>query len=341
MLLIVFIILAVFYLAWLIYISKLIFSSLIHEASRESGDLIGKYQELLTKKNQIDEERKELEDESSNIFTLYEITKEVAKNLDEQEAFNVLKQKLEENMKFEECRLVDSLSNEIKELKKDDNYFLFNLQDKRRKLGVIAIKCLKDSDREKFMILGHQFALAIRRIKLYKEIEQLAITDSLTGAHTRRYFLERFQEELKRSKLSSINLSFLMIDVDKFKEFNDQYGHLTGDQILREIGAIIKENVREIDILGRYGGEEFSVVLPDTGPKGAHYVAERIRSMTEKTLIRAYDATIKSTLSIGIATYPKDGKIAKELMDKADWALYRAKSMGRNRVCVFGVYQEN
>ena len=130
-----------------------------------------------------------------------------------------------------------------------------------------------------------------------------------------------------------------MIDVDFFKTFNDKYGHLVGDQILREIGTIIKANIREIDIAGRYGGEEFCVVLPDTDVPGAQLAAERIRKSTEETEIKAYDTTVKVTISIGMATFPADGHLMDELIDKADWALYRAKKLGRNKICAFGIYK--
>ena len=131
-----------------------------------------------------------------------------------------------------------------------------------------------------------------------------------------------------------------MVDIDFFKTYNDKYGHLTGDQILREIAGIIKDNIREIDIIGRYGGEEFCVVLPDTDNGGAGYVAERIRSAVEEATIKAYDTTVKATVSLGIAVYPQDGKEMTELIDKADWALYRAKKQGRNQICAFGKYDK-
>ena len=129
------------------------------------------------------------------------------------------------------------------------------------------------------------------------------------------------------------------MDVDHFKNFNDKFGHLVGDQILREIGRLIKENIREIDFAGRYGGEEFCVVLPVTDRYGANFAAERLRAAVEEASIKAYDTTIKATISIGIATFPTDGKTVMELLDKADWALYRAKKKGRNCICAFGVYE--
>ena len=132
-----------------------------------------------------------------------------------------------------------------------------------------------------------------------------------------------------------------MIDADLFKMINDRHGHLAGDQVLKEISSIIQENVREIDIVGRFGGEEFCVVLPDTDLEGARVVAQRIRRSAEKRVIKAYDSALRVTLSIGLASYPSDCKLLEELIDKADWALYRAKSQGRNCVVAFGLYQKN
>ena len=296
------------------------------------------YEELIQRKKFLYEEKMQLENEALRIFTLYEMTKEITKCLNEKEAFESFKQKLKEKISFKECSLLEPLSDKIKNFN-EQNQFTFLLQGKSGQVGVLVIEGLAEQDQEKAVILGHQFALALRRVKLYEEIEKIAITDSLTVVHTRRYFLERFQEEMKRSRLKNIKLSLLMIDVDFFKQFNDHYGHLTGDQILRAIGLIIKENIREIDIAGRFGGEEFTVVLPDTDSAGAQFAAERIRKATDEALIKAYDANIKATVSIGIATFPADGHSAEELIDKSDWALYRAKKQGRNRVCIFGVYK--
>jgi diguanylate cyclase (GGDEF)-like protein len=131
-----------------------------------------------------------------------------------------------------------------------------------------------------------------------------------------------------------------MIDVDHFKRVNDQYGHLTGDMVLREVGRIITQSTREIDIAGRYGGEEFCVILPDTDKPGALQVAERIRSALADQKIKANDAMLHVHVSVGVATFPEDALQMEEIMDKADWALYRAKKMGRNRVVGFSVYGE-
>jgi len=291
-------------------------------------------------KNRSHEKKNELENEALEIFTLYEITKEITRSLNEEEAFEIFRNKLSAHVNFTQCYFLDPLSQEAKILEKEDVCLLFTLKGKRRKIGYLAVEGLVEKDKEKFMILAHQFALALRRVKLYQEIEQIAITDSLTEVYTRRYTLERFKEELGRSKSRKIKMSFLMVDVDFFKKLNDEHGHLAGDQILRELGEIIRNNIREIDIAGRYGGEEFCVMLPDTDRKGAHYAAERIRQATEQAVIKAYDTATKVTVSVGTATFPEDGTKIDELIDKADWALYRAKKYGRNCICSFGVYSD-
>jgi len=334
------ILLAVVYVAFVIYLTHRVVVSLELSERLAFATSINGYQELIEKKRQIEQEKKRLDEEASNIFMLYEMTKDVAKKLDREEAFELFKNKLSDSITFDQCKFLDPLSSDVKKLKSDDNYFIVPLKSKKRNLGTLVISGQKEEDKEKLMILAHQFALALRRIRLYEELEKLAITDSLTELHTRRHFWERFEEELKRSKARKIDFSFLVIDVDHFKKINDQHGHLTGDQILRKMGKIIQDNIREIDIAGRFGGEEFCVVLPDTDSEGAQYVAERIRSTAEETSIKAYDASVKATLSIGVSTFPKDGKKTEEVFDKADWALYRAKKMGRNRICAFGIYDK-
>ena len=306
--------------------------------TRQAEDARNTYQTLKSKKLEYDKEKMGLQNKAMEIFTLYEITKEITKSLNENEAFEIFKSKLNEYVKFQECRFLEPDAQEVQVLRGQDEYFVFELHSKRMKIGYLAVKGITPEDREKVMILGHQFALALRRVQLYQEIEQTAITDGLTEVYTRRHLLERFTEELRRSKIRNIPLSFLMIDVDFFKKFNDQYGHLTGDQILREIGFRIRENIREIDIAGRYGGEEFCVILPDTDRQGAYYAAERIRQAVEKKAVKAYDTSVNVTASVGATTSPDDGREMGELIDKADWALYRCKKSGRNTVCSFGVY---
>ena len=280
----------------------------------------------------------ELENEAIEIFTLYEITREITQSANESEAFNLFKEKITHYMDYKECLFLKPCSKDVCRLKTRAGWMVFPLKGKRKKIGYLAIEGLRPEDKDKFTILAQQFALALRRVQLYAEIEKVAITDSLTELYTRRYAMDRLREELKRASLQKIPMSFLMLDVDFFKRLNDEHGHLTGDQVLREIGRIIQNNIREIDIAGRYGGEEFCVILPDTDQEGAYYAAERMRVAAEKTSIKAYDTKVKVTVSVGTATFPDDGAGMEEIIDKADWALYRAKKQGRNRVCSFGKY---
>lgn len=300
-----------------------------------------KEQILTRQRDALFKEKIDLESKALEVFILYEITKDITKTFHEEEAFDIFKKSLREHVDFKECRLLEVLSEEIKSLEQAKDQFIFTLQEKNRKLGYLVVGPLAQEDEEKVKILCHQFSLGLRRIKLYKEIEKIAITDGITELYTRRYCLERFKEEVERSKMRKIQMSFLMIDVDFFKNFNDTYGHLTGDQILSELGAIIKENIREIDVAGRYGGEEFSIMLPDTDRKGAQFAAERIRQAVEKATIKVYDRMVQATLSIGISVFPEDAQEMEELIDKADSALYMAKKMGRNRVCFFGIYDSS
>ncbi|MFH1360969.1 MAG: GGDEF domain-containing protein [Candidatus Omnitrophota bacterium] len=296
------------------------------------------FDHIQRQKERIIEEKKSLEKQAGEIFTLYEMTQEITTQHSELQAFKVFQEQLKASVDVQECQFVHIHSPEYEAVKTNEDYFLFEVKEKNKRLGYLAFKGLLAKDQEKALILSHQFAMALRRVKLYEEVEALAITDSLTQTHTRRYFMDRFEEEIKRANNRKTELSFFIIDVDRFKGFNDKYGHLVGDQILKEIAALIKENVREIDILGRYGGEEFCVVLPDTDHKGAHFAAERIRQAVGESTIKSYDAIVKATVSIGTATTPADGRLPSELIDKADWALYRAKKRGRNCVCSFGIY---
>lgn len=287
------------------------------------------------RKNILTKEKLKLDEEAKNIYTLYELTKEITKSTHEKEAHQIFNHMLHKHVQFDSCEMLDALA-PAQDWQQEKDTFVFTLISKRRKMGYLVIKGCPESEREKVVILGNQYALALRRVKLYQDIERIAITDGLTGLYTRRYLEERLEDEIKRSVRRNITLSFLMIDVDHFKKINDEHSHLTGDQVLHAVGEIIKQNIRGIDIAARYGGEEFSIILPDTDQEGAHYAAERIRQAVEEKSIRAYDAELKVTVSIGAATCPRDGKKMHDLIDRADQALYQAKQKGRNRTCVYG-----
>ena len=201
--------------------------------------------------------------------------------------------------------------------------------------AVLILEGLEPKDFPTIQILTNRFMSEYQRIKLYADVQRLAITDWLTGAYVRRYFFRRLEEELSRSARFNLKFSFLMIDLDNFKQCNDKYGHLVGDAILRQVADLIKDTVREVDLVGRYGGEEFAAILLDTDEKGAMYVAERIRKNIEEKRFRAYELNLKVTTSLGVATYHPSIREAGEIVDWADSALYQAKRQGKNRVCTY------
>lgn len=202
-------------------------------------------------------------------------------------------------------------------------------------IAVLIITNLPYKEYFNLLIFAGQFSLQLRKVNLYEKIQQLAIKDDLTEVFVRRYFLQRFKEEFKRAVKHHLSLALLMLDLDHFKQHNDKYGHLVGDRLLKDIADIITSTVREIDLVGRFGGEEFALVLPDTDVSGAKLVAERIREQIQKHNFRIYDETVNITASLGICSYPDNTLIFDDLINYADMALYRAKNEGRNRWCVF------
>ena len=326
------------FLVAVIYFAKAAVLEFEQQADQDVFKVKGSYLAIIHQKDVLAGERLRLQDETNRIFNLYDLVRELTSTADVVEAFRVFKEHLHRQVVLDDCQLVEHFPEDITAFPSFKGYRFFSLKAKRMSLGEIAYKGLASADEEVFAILAHQFALALRRIRLTQDLEEMAVTDGLTLLHTRRYLTERFQDEFGRAKTKGAALSLLMIDVDLFKRINDQYGHLTGDQVLREVARIIKQHTRGIDITGRYGGEEFCVILPDTDKAGALVAGERIRAAVEAAVIKAFDATLAVSVSVGGATFPDDAHQMDELMDKADWALYRAKKMGRNRVAAFSVY---
>lgn len=201
-------------------------------------------------------------------------------------------------------------------------------------VGVLLLVNLSFAEQEvelKLQIYSQQLALGLERISLYKQVEEKAITDNLTGLFVHRYFQKRLEEECVRALRSGSSLSLLMIDIDHFKKVNDQYGHLTGDIVLKKVAANIKISVRDVDFVARYGGEEIAAILLEIDPDAANATAERIRSVVEKYP----EYPVKGiTISIGVASLPLHALSKADLLAAADAALYRAKQTGRNRICV-------
>lgn len=182
-------------------------------------------------------------------------------------------------------------------------------------------------------ILGGLGSVAIQNALLYSWVQDLAIRDSLTGLFVRRYFMKRLHEEMRRTERRDGALSLLMLDIDRFKWYNDKYGHATGDIVLKRITASITGNLREGDIAARYGGEEIAILLLGADIRKAEKRAEIIRKKIEEDPVIVRREQHNITVSIGIASYPKDSVLEEELVRRADERLYKAKSLGRNRVC--------
>jgi diguanylate cyclase (GGDEF)-like protein len=186
--------------------------------------------------------------------------------------------------------------------------------------------------------LANFFNKMVLQLKAARErITSLAITDNLTGLFNHRYFHEQMYLEIMRALRYKHPLSLIMFDIDSFKTYNDRFGHLEGDRILKEVAALIKKNVRRIDIVSRYGGEEFMVILSDTEVKHARFVAEKIRKLVQEKMTlfdKETNEVVKVTISGGVAGYKK-GQSKDGLISHVDRALYKAKAEGKNKVCVY------
>ncbi len=214
-----------------------------------------------------------------------------------------------------------------------DTFMAFPIRSGGEISAVLAVEGAQRTMYGRFRLLTPQIELEFRKVQLYEKVQELSIMDGLTEVYLRRHLMERLKEEVDRAERLGLTFSVGMVDVDHFKDCNDRYGHLIGDAVLNKIADRLKSSVREVDMIARYGGEEFCVVLPETTRDLAVSVGERIRRSVEENTIKAFDEELNMTVSVGVATYPEDGKSIEDLLEKADTALYKAKRRGRNRVC--------
>jgi diguanylate cyclase (GGDEF)-like protein len=190
-----------------------------------------------------------------------------------------------------------------------------------------------------FHIIANQIAGAVSNSLLYQKTRELATHDELTGLYNRRMLERRLEMEWERTNRFNSVLACIMLDVDHFKQFNDEHGHLVGDEVLRHAGKVLGEQVRRVDTIARFGGEEFAVLLPRTDKTEAYAVAEKLRiALAESELAKSGDdgGSLRLTISCGVASTQDEPSSAKQLVDMADNALLLAKSQGRNRVVVYG-----
>jgi diguanylate cyclase (GGDEF)-like protein/PAS domain S-box-containing protein len=180
-----------------------------------------------------------------------------------------------------------------------------------------------------------QAAIAIENASLYAEVERLATLDELTGIYNRRKLFELGQRAFERAGRYGSKLSAILLDLDRFKKINDSYGHNCGDRVLAGIASVISRNIREVDLFGRYGGEEFVILMPDIDCKSAMQIAERLRGLVSDLCFKTDQGLLTVTISLGVAECTPHVHSLAALVDRADQAMYSAKQAGRNRVEVY------
>src|SRR5215211_1889685 len=203
-------------------------------------------------------------------------------------------------------------------------------------LGILWIwgKGLKKADLPIMSIFAKQIGVSLERARLFQEVQSLALTDPLTGLQNRRSLFELGRVEFARSQRTQRPFCCIMLDLDHFKRINDEYGHMIGDQVLQEFARRCHQSVRAVDLIGRYGGEELIILLPETDGPTSMQVAERLRTSIASTTINIFDKDISVTVSIGVATQDENTSDLETLIARADQAMYIAKHKGRNRVAI-------
>src|SRR5580700_9898561 len=175
-------------------------------------------------------------------------------------------------------------------------------------------------------------ATAIQNAHYVERVKQLAYLDGLTGIFNRRFFEMRIMEEIERARRYGTGMAVIMADIDQFKRLNDEFGHVLGDEVLRQVSSLFHQQLRKVDVVCRYGGEEFGILLTQTNAKQAMKIAEKLRKMVESWLFPGVPRTV--TISAGAAAFPEQGTSRDELVRAADSGLYAAKQAGRNKVCM-------
>jgi len=213
--------------------------------------------------------------------------------------------------------------------------------NKKKTMGVIEMinkqkgVPFTKTDKELLIQLGDQASVALERSNLYQQMANLAITDDLTKLFNFRHLYTTLDREINRSHRYGSTLSLIFFDMDYFKLVNDNYGHLMGSRVLIEVAQLLVKGLRNVDIIARYGGDEFVIVLPETSVKTATRIAGRLhRSFQNHDFLKDSGIKMKMTASFGISGYPDHAETKNDLIRLADQAMYRAKNTGRNRICL-------
>ena len=264
-----------------------------------------------------------LENTLTGRFLFYDIARKIAPIVDEEKLLEIFREEINSLGHIDDIKFCNNLM--------DAEYLQFKTENNDKEC--ICVKTKSQELVEYLPYFAKLLRLCRERGGLYNRLQELSIYDPLTKIYNRRNFMKMFFDEFERVKKFNFKLSFLMIDIDLFKKVNDTHGHLVGDAVLIKVSQLIKINLREIDFVARLGGEEFAVILPQTGKFEAVKIAERIRLKVFDEEINVFDETLKTSISIGISSFPEDTENQEILMELADKALYKAKDSGRNKVC--------
>lgn len=215
------------------------------------------------------------------------------------------------------------------------------LKDKESAIGSLTIYRKNGSSFEEnelllLSIFGAQAVEAVEKTNQLESLRRQAIYDYLTDMYNKKYLLQRIESEIKRADRHGHDLSIIFIDLDDFKDFNDNHGHLLGDKLLKDFSHLVKDKLRKNDVVGRFGGEEFIIVASETNKKGAMSLATKLLNSMSKVGFLGCNGPVKGiTFSAGVSSYPEDGNTLPEIIQKADEAMYIAKSKGKNRVHLY------
>ncbi|MBI1819713.1 MAG: sensor domain-containing diguanylate cyclase [Nitrospirae bacterium] len=219
--------------------------------------------------------------------------------------------------------------------------------NKKKTIGVLEMVNKEDgspfdaNDLGLLLSLVDQASIAIERSRMYQKMSELAVTDDLTKLFNFRYLEQTLDSELRRSQRYKSEISLVFLDIDHFKEVNDAHGHQAGSQVLIELGKVLIDSLRDVDIIARYGGDEFVVVLPETSVETTHHIVKRLQKhIREFKFLKKKGLKIKLTVSFGIAGFPVHAKTKEDLLKAADHAMYIAKNSGRDRIFVSGEIAE-
>jgi diguanylate cyclase (GGDEF)-like protein len=241
----------------------------------------------------------------------------------------------------EKTIVIDNINKRIKKATNNKYNSMISIPLKMRDMIVGAINIYGDDaagigreDLQFLSMIAEHVSVAVANARHYEEMKELAVVDKLTDVYTRRHFMELLEREVKRSESFEKPISLVLIDIDDFGHFNNVNGHPKGDRLLRELSSVLKENIRDVDVVGRYGGEEFIIMLPEAKSIPANDVAERLRKNIEN---HSFDGMEKQpngkvTISIGLVTCMEKKLKVEDMIKEADDALYKAKRNGKNRL---------